>query len=400
MKELESQINLRIVNNTALPQPISILGIVPNQNTANNNNILYEFDFTGQSFVGVTTVNINIANTSNPTVIINTASVTSQSIIGVVDGLNTLNQGLFSYYGSKIYVSSNYYIYSNISIAGTSILGTTTGSPNGITIDNLGNIYTSDGFPYVSKITPSGVSSTFATYPFPQNPLAITIDSSNNLYTANGNSNVVFKINTLGVFSSYGGSAVNPLAITIDSYGNIYTIGSGSNDIWKIDTFGVTTNYGNLNFNPPAGIVIDSLGNAFVVCSANIVRKIEPSGTSSDFGIFPSGNILSSIVIDSSDNIYVSDNSNSTIYKITSSSIQTIYGVVSDFPDSIAIDSLNNIYVRNQNGTIEKILATVGTVLLANLSTYGGFPNKIIVDNFFNVYVTDISNNCVYLIVQ
>jgi len=95
MNEFESQINLKVVNNTALPQPVSILGIVPNQNTANNNNVLYEFDFTTQSFVGVTTVNINIANTSNPTFVVNTAQVTSQSIIGVVNALNTLNQGLF-----------------------------------------------------------------------------------------------------------------------------------------------------------------------------------------------------------------------------------------------------------------------------------------------------------------
>ena len=41
MKSIKSQINLRIVNNTALPQPVSILGIVPNSNTANNNNFLY-----------------------------------------------------------------------------------------------------------------------------------------------------------------------------------------------------------------------------------------------------------------------------------------------------------------------------------------------------------------------
>jgi hypothetical protein len=51
MKSLNGQINLRVINNTALPQPVSILSILPNQNTANNNNILYEFNFASQSFV-------------------------------------------------------------------------------------------------------------------------------------------------------------------------------------------------------------------------------------------------------------------------------------------------------------------------------------------------------------
>ena len=41
MIPLESQINLRVKNNTALPQPVSILSILPNQDTANNNNNLY-----------------------------------------------------------------------------------------------------------------------------------------------------------------------------------------------------------------------------------------------------------------------------------------------------------------------------------------------------------------------
>jgi hypothetical protein len=139
MKPLYSQINLKVVNNTALPQPVSILGIVPNQNSANNSNILYQFNLTGQSYIGITNVNINISNTSNPTIVVYSAPVITQSIQGVVDALNTLNQGIFSYSGTTIYVSSSYYIYSNISIAGTSIFGTTGTQPRDLLVDVLAN---------------------------------------------------------------------------------------------------------------------------------------------------------------------------------------------------------------------------------------------------------------------
>ena len=183
MKSIKSQINLRIVNNTALPQPVSILGIVPNSNTANNNNFLYEFNFIGQSYVGVTNVSINISNTSNPTIVVYNVPVTSQSIIGVVDALNTLNQGLFSYSGTTIYVSSNYYIYSNISIAGSSTLGTTLPSPNGIAIDSLGNIYTAN-VTTITKITPSGVSSTFYTFLAGQDCYNLIVDSFDNIFAS------------------------------------------------------------------------------------------------------------------------------------------------------------------------------------------------------------------------
>jgi hypothetical protein len=399
MKPLYSQINLKVVNNTALPQPVSILGIVPNQNSANNSNILYEFNLTGQSFVTTASVNINISNTSNPTIVVYNAPVTTQSIQGVVDALNTLNQGIFSYSGSTIYVSSSYYIYSNISIAGTSILGTTGLNPIGITIDSAGNIFTSNNSTSdVSKITPSGVSTILASTGNP--PVAITIDSIGNLYLPIPSFSSVAKITPSGVGSSFGFTGGFPTCITIDSGGFIYTANSVGNNITKISPLGVGTNYGNLNGENPVGIVVDSVGNVFAVCSANVVRKVTPAGVSSNFGVFSLGNTLTSIAIDSSDNIYVSDNSNQIIYKLTPSAVQTTYGTSTNNPQQIAIDSLDNIYCVNQNGTVDKILTTGGTITLTDLSVYLGSPYAIIVDSFFNVYVTDANNNVVYLIVQ
>jgi hypothetical protein len=261
MKPLESQINLRVKNNTALPQPVSILGIVPNSNTANNNNFLYEFNFTGQIYTGVTSVNINIANTSNPTVVFNSAPVTSQSIIGVVNALNSLNQGLFSYSGSTIYVSSNYYIYSNISIAGSSIFGTTGLNPTGITIDSSGNIYTTNYSSLnVSKITPFGVSTIFGTTG--NFPNGITIDSVGNIYVANEGSNNVTKITSLGVSTILGTTGVTPTGITIDSSGNIYTANVVANTVSKITPLGVSTILGTTGTNP-LGITIDPYANLY-----------------------------------------------------------------------------------------------------------------------------------------
>lgn len=400
MKPFESQINLRVVNNTSLAQPVSILGVVANTNSANNSNILYEFNLTGQSFVGITSVNINIANTSNPTIVVYTAPVTTQSIQGVVDALNTLNQGIFSYSGSTIYVSSDYYVYSNISISGISTFGTTGNSPVALVVNNLGNVYTANANDNnVSQITPLGVSTIFASVGLI--PLAIAIDSSGNIYTANNSSNNVTKITPLGVSSTLGTTDFQPKAITIDSANNVYTANQNGNNITKITPLGVSTNYGNLSSNVVVGMVVDSSGNVFVVCSANVVIKVTPAGVSTGFGVFPIGNNLSGIAIDSSNNIYVADQSDQIIYKLTPSAVQTIYGTSTDFPQEITIDSSDNIYCINQNQTIDKILASGGTTTIADFGGYGSTVLAgITLDNYNNIYLSDILNEVVYLVVQ
>jgi streptogramin lyase len=399
MKPLKSQINLRVVNNTALPQPVSILGVVANTNSANNSNILYQFNLTGQSFVGVTNVNINISNTSNPSVVVYSAPVTTQSIQGVVNALNTLNQGIFSYSGSTIYVSSSYYIYSNISIAGVSVFGSTNDAPFGLVVNTLGNVYTANANSNnITQITPSAISTVFASVG--SVPVAITIDSAGNLYVPNNSSNDVTKVTPSGVSSTLGVTDFQPLAITIDSAGNVYTANQNGSNITKITPLGVSTDYGNLSSNQVRGMVIDSSGNVFVVCTANIVIKVTPAGVSTSFGVFPSGNLLTSIAIDSLDNIYVSNQTNQIIYKLTPSAVQTTYGTSNDAPKIITIDSSNNIYCVNGDNTVDKILATGGTITLGDLSAFSGVLSGIALDSYNNIYVSDAVNNLVYLIVQ
>lgn len=393
---MESSINIGVRNNTSLPQNVNLLGGTSDP-LGVPPSLLYQWDLSNETFSGTVTAKIIISNTSNPTPVTYTVQVTQLNVSGVAYALNTLNLGVFQVNGNTIYVSNDYYIYGALSVSGTSILGTTGAFPVGIVVDSVGNVFTSNtGSNNISKITTSGVSTILASVGV--TPNGIVIDSSQNLYTPNRNTADVSKVTPLGVSTILGNTALQPSAIAIDSLGNIYTANQSGNNITKITPLGVATDYGNLSFNFIQGMVVDSVGNVFVVCSANIVIKVEPSGTSSGFGVFPLGSQTSSIAIDSSDNIYVSNEQ--TVWKITPSQVQTVYGTTTDFQQYISIDSLDNIYCTLQNGTIEKILFTGGTILIADLSVYGGSPFASIVDSNFNVYVTDVSNNVVYLIVQ
>ena len=118
MKEKKQAINLKIVNNTNLPQKINILGSVVPQGFANNVSEEYVFDLSSEDFVSVTAVELKYKISSNPSTTLQILRpLTDLSISGVVNLLNSFNVGVFFSQGAFIYTNSNYYIYVAISLA-------------------------------------------------------------------------------------------------------------------------------------------------------------------------------------------------------------------------------------------------------------------------------------------
>lgn len=105
MNGLQSQINLKIVNNTSLAQQVDILGVINNPNASNNLNTSYVYDLTGLPLGTSLWLRYYILpDTINPVDAYFSATPTIQ---GYVDALNALGLGLFSYDGNLIYVNSN-----------------------------------------------------------------------------------------------------------------------------------------------------------------------------------------------------------------------------------------------------------------------------------------------------
>jgi len=249
-----------------------------------------------------------------------------------------------------------------------------------VAVDSSGNVYVADGNNHrIRKITPadriedrmvstiagsgergfadgSGAEAQF------DHPFGVAVDSSDNVYVADTNNHCIRKITPTGMVSTIAGSGTagfadgsgaeaqfdHPFGVAVDSSDNVYVADTNNHRIRKItptrmvSTFAGTGTSGFVNgigstaqFNTPTGVVVDSRGNVYVADHVNHrIRKITPAdriedrmvstiagsgergfaegtGTEAEF-YGPHG-----VAVDSSGNVYVADESNHRIRKIT-----------------------------------------------------------------------------------
>jgi sugar lactone lactonase YvrE len=197
---------------------------------------------------------------------------------------------------------------------------------------------------------------------------------------------------------------------------------------------GFSNTAGSVAFNFPSGVAVDGSGNVFVADEDNsVIRKIDLQGVTTTFAGngqpgSKNGNDTSArfsgptgIIADSKGNLYVADNFNSLIRKITPNGVVTTLagnglrgsadgmGAAASFnqPQAVAVDSSGNVYVADEgNNLIRKItpqglvttIAGSGTAGAANgVGTAASFngPAGIAVDASGNLYVGDSNNNLV-----
>lgn len=242
-----------------------------------------------------------------------------------------------------------------------------------------------------------------------------------------------------------------PQGVAIGTDGIMYVADTGSNTIRKITTAAVVTTlagsagvFGSADgtgsaasFGLPQGVAVDNAGFIYVGDSANnTIRRITPAGVVTTFaglaGSAGSADGTGSVArfsypiglaTDTAGNIYVADNGNSTIRKITPGGVvSTLAGLAGSpgtsdgvgsgarfaFPSDVAVDSADNIYVADTgNITIRKIAAGAVVTTIAgspgatgstdgtgSAARFNG-PRGLDADNAGNVYVADTGNSII-----
>lgn len=279
-------------------------------------------------------------------------------------------------------------------------------------------------------------------------PTDTAVDGKGNVYVADRNNQVIRKITQEGVVTTLAGSGtggfqngtgteaqfLNPDLIAADPEGNVYVL-DDSFMLRKIDVNGVVTTfsgggYGFLDgaadkarfFNPQSMIVAPDRSLYFV--DTNTIRKISPQGhvttmagtttsgyadgTGFDAAFF--GPV--SIAMDSKGDLYVGDNGNLVIRKVTQAGVVTTFigsgtsgnidgtGAGASFTDfqSMAFDAEDNLYVAQfSQHNIRKVTPEGVVTAFAGSGTVGnsdgtgteaGFvnPGGLSIDRAGNMY--------------
>jgi RHS repeat-associated protein len=276
---------------------------------------------------------------------------------------------------------------STTTFAGTGSSGSNNGNtsfatfnnPLNSAVDAAGNVYIADaGNSMIRKINPSGIVSTFAgagyagyadgtgTAAVFRHPSFIAIDATGTLFVSDQQNHRIRKISPSGVVSSFVGSgsigSANgtgtaasfqyPMGMAFDASGNLFVADAYNHKIRKITPSGVVSDFAgsgaagaangagaSASFNRPMGLAFDTAGNLYVADRDNaMIRKITPAGVVSTLaGSLPRGYVdgpgnvaklnTNNLIVDADGNIYVVDQGNNMIRKVSpSGEVSTLAG--------------------------------------------------------------------------
>lgn len=298
----------------------------------------------------------------------------------------------------------------------------------GATTDLVGNLYITDNN-LVRKISPSGVVITLAgsaatgsadgqgaAASFNQ-PLGITVDGTGTIYVSDTKNNTIRMVTQAGQVTLFAGTNgvagltnatgaaakfSSPAGIAVDQNGNLFVADMGNRVIRKITPAGVVTTFsagagaggGSGAFTKPVGIAVDLNGNVYVAdAGSNSIYKLTPAGviialagngaagSANGQGAAASFNDPSGISVDPYGNVYVADQGNNLIRKITPAGLVTtlagsgaagaangaLTSASFNHPDALSADVFGNVYVTDFNNRIVREIVTTGYTISPGL---------------------------------
>ena len=277
----------------------------------------------------------------------------------------------------------------------------TLNAPYSVAVDGSGNVFIADGGNNViRKINTAGNIITYAgngtagysgdgfaaSTAQMSSPEGISLDNAGNLYIADAGNHAIREVSNSGVviftiagtgtagYSGDGGPANlaqfnGPSAVATDIYGNLYIADRNNNAIRKItnSTGNISTIAGNgavgsggdngpaaaAQLHSPAGVSIYGFGNIYISDQGNnVIRKIDTAGTITLFaGTYRNG--------------YLGDGGLATHAEMSS-------------PTGLAVDGLERVYIADYDNNVIRLVSNAvpaAVAVVTNMEAMNVYPN-------------------------
>jgi hypothetical protein len=255
-------------------------------------------------------------------------------------------------------------------------------------------------------------------------PSGLAFDKAGNTYIMDQYNYRIRKVSALGIITTIAGTGVpgysgdgglatsaqfaRSINIATDTFGNLYFTDGGNNRIRRISSSGIITTVAGTGIagysgdggmatlaklNSPTGLAVDNTGNLYIADDINyVIRKVSTSGIittvagnatpgySGDGGpaTLAQLNQIFAVTVDNLGNLYLSDQLNQRIRKVSISGMITTFagngtaGFSGDglpataaqlnFPAAVAIDISGNIYIADQVNNRVREVSTSGII--------------------------------------
>jgi len=218
-------------------------------------------------------------------------------------------------------------------------------------------------------------------------PTAVAIDGNGIVYVASGTS--IGAVTNGGTTTNNITYPTNPIsAITADTQGDLFVASASNSTIHERYANNTSAERGK-GLVSPRGVAVDAAGNIFVTCSNGIMEIL--AGSDSTITRLSGGNPVD-IAVDINDNLYYTDSGKAYKLVAGSNSPANFGSSLITTANGIAVDGGGNIFVGNQTGTQDQatvIMFEVATGIQTTVAVQLGSNISIAVDSIDNVYVTN-----------